>query len=231
MEKKELVKGIFISIVLLMMSNILFSQSMSNERSKEAKILVFKTIELEKVNYRIEIIIDDYVKMLKKDNICLSSKNKIIWVVVDIPLCNYNDTNELNIRKNYNYSNFVESNFDPEFRFGMRLLKKRNALNNAYTNLEKYFYYNHNGWEVVFLTNTPIEFKNNGKEKIISLNIDRSKNNKKFEDIWVNYDVYNTGISKIKSERVYTRYGDKEYFYSKINKSMSKKYGNNYENH
>lgn len=128
-------------------------------------------------------------------------------------------------------ANFVESNFDPEFRFGMRLLKKRNALNNAYTNLEKYFYYNHNGWDVVFCTNTPIDFKNNGKEKIISLNIDRSKNDKKFEDIWVNYDVYNTGISKIKFESVYTRYGDEEYFYNKINKSMSKKYGNNCENH
>lgn len=214
-----------------MMSNILFSQSMNNESSKEAEILVFKTIELEKVNYRIEIIIDDYVKMLKKDNICLSSKNKIIWVVVDIPLCNYNDTNELNIRKNYNYSNFVESNFDPEFRFGVSVYKKSNPGQNSYTNYKKYYYYNHKGWEVVFFTNTPIEFKNSGKEKVIRLDIDRRKNDKKFEYIWVNYDVHNIHILKIKPESVYTRYGDKECFYNKINKSMSKKYGNNYENH
>lgn len=188
--------------------------------------LTIKAIEVNKIDYRIKIALDDHLRFLKQKIVFLNKKNNLIWVIIEIPFPKINVNIDSALYANYNYSKFKKFDFEPSFLFGINLTTKNSRANYSKLDYSKYYYYDYNGWDVLFITNLPIEFETYKKEKTFSLLISKNKKTKKYENEMSVYEIDNYTVLKRTIKRIYYIAYNKEYFDEKIDKRKSRKYKN-----
>ncbi|MDD2412556.1 MAG: hypothetical protein PHR79_06545 [Bacteroidales bacterium] len=218
---KNLLFNIFVFFVLLIYGSTLFG---IEKKGDIVDTLSIKAIEISKIDYKIKIAIDNHLRLLKQKNVFLKQKNNLIWIIIEIPFPKIDDSIDSILYANYNYSKFKNFDFEPSFLFGINLTNKNSRANYSKLDYTKYYYYDYNGWDVLFITNLPIEFETYKKEKTFSFQISPTKETKKYENEMSVYEIDNFTVYKKTIKRIYYSAYGKEYLNEKINKRISRKY-------
>ena len=196
-----------------------------NEKNRDiVDTLTIKAFEISKIDFKIKIAIDDHLKFLKQKFVFLSKENNVVWVIIEVPFPKINVSIDSALYANYNYSKFKNFDFEPSFLFGINLTNKNSRANYSKLDYTKYYYYDYNGWDVLFITNLPIEFETYKKEKTFSFQISPTKKKKKYENEMSVYEIDNFTVYKKTIKRIYYSAYGKEYLNEKINKRISRKY-------
>jgi len=174
--------------------------------SNEVDTLIINAYEINKLDTVFKIAIDKHKKDLRKKFFFPKKNKNFIYVVIDVPYQKFNDSIDKLIESKYDFSKFKNSDFSEySYLLGVNFTNKKSKSNYGYIDLNRYFYYKYNGWDVILVSRLPIEFENNGFEKKFILPISKKAITKKYEVLWSIYEVTEYEVI----QRIYKHYSIK----------------------
>lgn len=159
--------------------------------------LIINAIELTRIDYKIQIAINYHILFINHKFASCNKDKQLIWIVIDVPFPK-RDESIYNLQySNFDFSKFKESDFDPPYRIGIRLMHRKSQSNFGYLNFKRVYYYNYCGWDVFFVTELPIEFENFGKVMTFQLPITRVHKEREFSYEGSLYEISNYFVTQI----------------------------------
>lgn len=135
--------------------------------------IVIKAIEVNNLDVRFDMILDNHIKLMHKKLIFNKKKYYCVFYIDNDFSVFYK-----NIFKNYiqnidsvidsvydNYNSFKEYDFDYDYCVGIRTLHRQSRGMNTIKTYKNKFFYKYKGWDILFISNINIDFPNSGKIK------------------------------------------------------------------
>jgi len=192
---KKNILSIFLLIFFVLIKSVHGQIEITHNLIGDDDTLKIKATEITKVDYKIKIAINYHLLFLNHHFSNKIKKNSLIWVTIDMPCVRYKDSLNNLHHFSCDFSKFKNSDFDPVYSFGIRVVDRKSRWNYGYLNYKKVYYYKYDGWDVFFITELPIEFENDKNIKTVQLPIPKNDKSKEYE--MSVYEISNYNVIQI----------------------------------
>ena len=176
--------------------------------------LIIKAIEVDSIDYKMQIAINYHLLLCNHKFYDWNKSKYIVWVSIDIPFHNKRDSIYMHEYSKYDFSKFKSNEFDPSYRIGVQITNKTSELNCSRSSYKYVYYYNYNGWDIIFVTNLPIEMNTSNEVKNFQISISKKVKLKSFEYKMSFFEISNYFVLHIVRNLIhgygceYNRYGE-----------------------
>ena len=196
MIKIKFVFSIFFVLLFLFLIKQSFGQIKIIHNSIQDTIEISAT-EINRIDYKFQIAINYHLLFLNHNFSYKDKQNNFIWISIEVPFPKRDDS-IFNLQySNFDFSKFRNFDFDPSYRVIIGVVNKKSHLNFGYSVYKKVYYLKYDDWNVIFVTNLPIEFSNIGLNKTLQLSIPKVDNQKNIlSDVSI-YEISNYNVIQI----------------------------------